>query len=227
MTSFTSFAEPIKTLLTKVVASHETHAKWLNTLSYLENCGARKIAACEHPILVKEEVLKHAAEEFRHAHHLKRQIQKVSSKPMDTYSLALMLGGIASLHYLTVLDLKASRYLKRAGLTKNAIKEAAYLLVTYAIELRADELYRIYDDVLKNAGSKVAVKSILIEEKEHLNEMIEGLHKLPSGFIYAEQICAFEGDLCKKWLLSINRTIQVLHIPAADFLPIEQIPALC
>ena len=196
MTSFMSFAEPIKKLLTRVVASHETHAKWLNTLSYLENCGARKIAACEHPTLVKEEMLKHAAEEFRHAHHLKRQIQKVSPKPMDTYSLALMLGGIASLQYLTLLDLKASRYLKRAGLTQTAIKEAAYLLVTYAIELRADELYRIYDDVLKNAGSK-----------EHLNEMIEGLHQLPSGFVHAEQICAFEGDLCKKWILSINRTI--------------------
>src|ERR1700726_501977 len=126
MTTFISFAEPMKQLLTTIITSHEMHAKWLNTLSYLENCGARKIAACEHPTLVKEEMLKHAAEEFRHAHHLKRQIQKVSPKPMETYSLALMLGGIASLHYLTLLDLKASRYLKRAGLTKTAIKEAAY-----------------------------------------------------------------------------------------------------
>lgn len=208
MTSFMSFAEPMKKLLTRVVTSHETHAKWLNTLSYLENCGARKIAACEHPTLVKEEMLKHAAEEFRHAHHLKRQIEKVSLKPMDTYSLALMLGGTSSLHYLNFLDLKASRYLKRSGLTKNAIKEATYLLVTYAIELRANELYHIYDDVLKNAGSKVAVKSILLEEKEHLNEMIEGLHKLPLGFTHAEQICAFEGDLCMKWILSLNKTIQ-------------------
>lgn len=208
MTSFISFAEPIKELLAKVVASNETHAKWLNTLSYLENCGARKIAACEHPTLVREEMLKHAAEEFRHAHHLKRQIERVSSKPMDTYSLSLMLGGTSTLHYLTLLDLKASRYLKREGFTKNAIKEAAYLLVTYAIELRADELYRIYDEALKRSGSKVAVKSILLEEKEHLNEMIEGLHKLPSGFDHAEQICAFEGDLCKKWILSISRTIQ-------------------
>jgi hypothetical protein len=206
MTSFMSFAEPMKKLLTKIVASHATHAQWLNTLSYLENCGARKIAACEHPTLVQEEMLKHAAEEFRHAHYLKQQIQKISSSPMDTYSLPLMLGGISSFHYLTALDIKTSRYLKRAGLTKNGIKEAAYLLVTYAIELRADELYRIYDDVLKNARSKVAVKSILLEEKEHLNEMIEGLHQLPSGFVHAEQICAFEGELCKKWIRSIQES---------------------
>lgn len=207
MTPFISYAESIKKLLTTIVPSPETHAKWLNTISYLENCGARKIAACEHPTLVKEEMLKHAAEEFRHAHHLKRQIEKVFPKSMDTYSLNLILGGTASLHYLTMLNLKTSRYLKQAGLIETAIKEAAYLLVTYAIELRADELYRIYDDVLKSIGSKVTVKSILLEEKEHLNEMVEGLHKMPSGFTYAEQVCAFEGDLCKKWILSIDNEI--------------------
>ena len=57
-------------------------------------------------------MLKHAAEEFRHAHHLKRQIEKISTKSMDTYSLDLILGGRASWNYLTVLNLKTSRYLK-------------------------------------------------------------------------------------------------------------------
>ncbi len=205
MTTFISFAEPIKQLLTTIVASHDLHAKWLNTLSYLENCGARKIAACEHPTLVKEEMLKHAAEEFRHAHHLKRQIGKVSSNFMNNYSLALMLGSTATLHYLNALDLKASRYLRAVGLSKNGMTEAAYLLVTYAIELRASELYLIYDEVLRKVGSRVSVKSILLEEKEHLNEMKEGLHQLDSGFIHAEQICAIESDLCHKWILAINK----------------------
>jgi hypothetical protein len=200
MTSFISFASLIKQLLTTIVTSDELHAKWLNTLSFLENCGARKIAACEHPTLVKEEMLKHAAEEFRHAHHLKRQIEKVSPHRIETYSLSSMLGGISTLHYLATLDLKVSRYLKATGLCKNSMKEAAYLLVTYAIELRADELYRIYDEILRKVGSKVAVKSILMEEKEHLNEMIEGLKQLPSGVAHAQHICAIESHLCEKWL---------------------------
>jgi hypothetical protein len=207
MTSFTSFAESIQALLSKIVDSDPLHAKWLNTLSYLENCGARKIAACEHPTLVKQEMLKHAAEEFRHAHHLKRQIERISSASMDTYSLAYILGGTATLHYLTALDLKTSRYLKTVGLSKNAIKEASYLLVTYAIELRADELYPIYDQVLRKAGSRVAVKSILLEEKEHLNEMKEGLQQLPSGFAHAEHICAIEGKLCMAWLDAVSRSL--------------------
>ncbi len=214
MTSFASFTESIQALLSRIVDSDPLHAKWLNTLSYLENCGARKIAACEHPTLVKQEMLKHAAEEFRHAHHLKRQIERISSDSMDTYSLSYILGGIATLHYLTALDLKASRYLKTVGLSNNSIKEAAYLLVTYAIELRADELYPIYDQVLRKAGSRVAVKSILLEEKEHLNEMKEGLHQLPSGFVHAQHICAIESKLCKTWLDAVSRSLSSTPLQA-------------
>lgn len=202
-----SFAKLLKPLLTHIVNSPPLHAKWLNTLSFLENCGARKIAACEHPTLVKEEMLKHAAEEFRHAHHLKRQIERVSSDSLNTYALSYMLGETATLHYLIALDVKASRYLKTLGLSKSSIKEAAYLLVTYAIELRAEELYPIYDEVLRKAGSRVAVKSILLEEKEHLREMKEGLEKLPSGFVHAEHICAIESELCQAWLEGVGRCV--------------------
>lgn len=203
MSTFISFAAPLKQLLPAIIACPKQHAKWLNTLSFLENCGARKIAACEHPTLVKEEMLKHAAEEFRHAHYLKRQIVKVSTESMETYAPSLMLGGVATLHYLERLDWLACRYLKSQGLNRAAIREAAYLLVTYAIELRADELYRIYDEVLKKAGSKVAVKSILMEEKEHLNEMIAGLEKMPSGSNYATQVCGYEAELAEKWIQNL------------------------
>lgn len=200
MTAFTSYAHEIMQLLNIVVATNCLHGKWLNTLSFLENCGARKIAACEHPTRVREEMLKHAAEEFRHAHHLKLQIEKVSPDNLETYSMGLLLGGIATLHYLTALDLKASRYLKGLGLSKQSIKEASYLLVTYAIELRANELYGIYDTVLRRAGSRVAVKSLLLEEKEHLQEMEEGLANISGGFIHAAKICAIESHVCKAWL---------------------------
>ena len=180
------------------------HAKWLNTLSFLENCGARKIAACEHPTCVKEEVLKHAAEEFRHAHYLKRQIERVSALPMDDYSLPFLLGGIATWHYLPLLDLHTSRYLKTIDKSLHFLKEASYLLVTYAIELRAQELYPVYDRILREIGSKVTVKSILLEENEHLEEMKVGLKKIPSGFAHAEKICALETELYNDWLKAIS-----------------------
>jgi hypothetical protein len=53
----------------------------------------------------------------------------------------------------------------------------------------------------------VTVKSILLEEKEHLNEMRANLQQMPSGMTYAEQISLFEGKLCGKWLKDIERDI--------------------
>lgn len=197
MKGFISFADNIEQLITKVMQSSELHAKWLNTLSYLENCGARKIAACQHPTQVKEEMLKHAAEEFRHAYYLKKQIGKIATIP-DDYSLQNIFGGISTLQYLTALNLQTCRYLIDEKVEN--VTEYAYLLVTYAIELRASELYPIYDKMLKERCSKVAVKSILLEEKEHLNEMIAALKKLPLGFEYATKVCAIESHLCSKWI---------------------------
>lgn len=199
MKAFVSFADLFSDIIQAIIANPKIHLKWLNTLSYMENCGARKIAACEHPTLVKEEMLKHAAEEFRHAHYLKRQMGRVSQCHAGDYTLPNLLGGTASLHYLTNLDLYVCRYLSKGiGLSKREMKESAYLLVTYAIELRAGELYPIYDQLLRNSGSKVAVRSIVLEEKEHLQEMEEGLLKLPSGYVYAQEVCRYESSLCKK-----------------------------
>jgi hypothetical protein len=41
-----------------VVKDNATHARWLNTLSMMENTGAKKIKKCEHPVLATEMILK-------------------------------------------------------------------------------------------------------------------------------------------------------------------------
>jgi len=193
----------MKHLLEQIVQSKELHVKWLNTLSYLENAGARKIAACEHPTLVKEEMLKHAAEEFRHAHYLKKQMRRVSPSFLEDYALKHILGGYSSFHYLSRLDVLTARFLF-AHVPRHSIREYAYLLVTYAIELRARALYPLYEEILRKVGSKVTVKSILLEEEEHLHEMRQGLEKMPSGMSYAQHVCSIENLLYNDWLLAIE-----------------------
>lgn len=188
-------------LLVEIIQNDILHAKWLNTLSYLENCGARKIAAYEHPTLVKEEMLKHASEEFRHSHYLKRQIKKVSASHFPNFSLSSLLGGISTLQYLNKLDLLTSRFLiEQSFLNKYEVKKIAYLLVTYAIELRAQKFYPLYEQMLRNHQSKVYVKSIILEEEQHLHEMEEGIKKLPLGAKYAKKACSFEHALFNKWI---------------------------
>jgi len=199
-----SFEKCLHTLLPQLIADPSLHARWLNTLSYMENCGARKIAACEHPTQVKEEMLKHAAEEFRHAHHLKRQIEKVSPKSLPDYSLHSILGGMKTMHYLEALDLHTSRYLSQnVGLSKREVQATAYLLVTFAIEKRAEQLYTLYDAYLRRAGSKANVKALLLEEKEHLAEMQRNLDVLPSGQLHAHHVCLFEEQLYQEWIRQV------------------------
>src|SRR6195952_2221702 len=143
----------LPSLLNTIVNSDTLHARWLNTLSLMENTGARKISASEDPLTVTYIILKHAAEEHRHAFYLKKQIEKTGGEICPTYAPEFLLAPAYSKYYLNQLDIQVSRYLKHAlKLEGKELRFAAYLLVTYAIEVRADELYPIYQDALDVAG---------------------------------------------------------------------------
>jgi len=173
--------EKLKNIISDIIQNDEQHARWMNTLSMMENTGARKISASEHKNHVTLMILKHAAEEARHAFYLKKQISKVAPiNQFNNYSAATLLSPITSLQYLNRLDIELCRYLKN-DLKKSGrdLVYGAYLLVTYAIEVRAGELYPIYQEILDAHHSKVNVKSIIAEEETHLAEM---LHQMKSFF---------------------------------------------
>ncbi len=200
-------------LLEKIVHHNETHAKWLNTLSFMENAGARKISACEHPSKVNLIQLKHAAEEHRHAYYLKKQIGKISSESCKTYEKDELLAAVATRQYLHSLDIKACKYLQKTFvLTKEELKYAAYLFVTYAIEVRADELYPVYQEILSKTSSKVMVKSIILEEEGHLEEMINQLNEFSDDWkAHAETVLAIEKDLHEQWINAISKEVLEVH----------------
>lgn len=194
--------EKLGQVIRHIIQHEELHAKWLNTLSMMENVGARKIAASEHPLKVNLIMLKHAAEEARHAYYLKSQINKINAALCETYEPSYLLSALNSYHYLHKLDLEVCRYLKRTlKLEGEALKYAAYLLVTYAIEVRADELYPVYHEALKEADSKVNVRFIIVEEEGHLEEMKQQLQEFsPQWEEYAAQACQLESALFHHWL---------------------------
>ncbi|UTX49507.1 hypothetical protein [Chryseobacterium sp. MA9] len=200
-------------LLKKIVQEGSTHAKWLNTLSFMENAGARKISKCEHPTLVSQIQLKHAAEEHRHAYYLKKQIGKINTELCKTYESTELLAPIATSQYLHSLDIKACRYLQKAfNLNEIDIKYAAYLFVTYAIEVRADELYPVYQQVLTEASSKIMVKSIILEEEGHLEEMIHQLNEFsPDWKHHADHILTIEKELHEEWINAITQEVAQLN----------------
>lgn len=196
-------------LLTEIVSDNDKHVRWLNTLSLMENSGARKISASEHKKDVTLIILKHAAEEHRHAYYLKKQISKLSIDACPTYADQYLLASSDSRYYLNILDVFVCKYLKTTlNLSGNELKFAAYLLVTYAIEVRADELYPVYQQVLDQTGSKVNVKSIILEEEGHLEEMLVQLKNFsPDWQQHADKAVEFETKLFKEWLKSLEKEI--------------------
>ncbi|MCU0469203.1 MAG: hypothetical protein MUF58_11405 [Arcicella sp.] len=203
----------LQEIFRNIIDNSHLHARFLNTLSLMENTGARKISASEHKTQVSYLILKHASEEARHAFYLKKQIQKVADlADFPTYENPYLVAPFASYTYLHSLDIQLCRYLKSTlKLSGNDLKYAAYLLVTYAIEVRADELYPIYQDALDEAKSKVNVKSIIVEEEGHLAEMISQLKSFSEQWeMHAEKACNIERSLFEQWINALNSELNNL-----------------
>jgi len=199
----------MENFLALVVKKTNIHARWLNTLSMMENTGAKKIKKCEHPVLATEMILKHAAEEARHAYYLKKQIQKIAKNSCPTYERDYLLAPEMSYYYLHVLDVKVCRFLKdRFGFKGDDLKYAAYLLVTYAIEVRADELYPQYQEVLNSIKSNINVKSIIAEEINHLAEMTHQLQQFsPDWEELCKVVCEIEKELFMGWIDAVKKEV--------------------
>src|SRR5947207_8725796 len=81
----------MKQIIDKIITIPAMHSRWLNTLSMMENAGAKKIKNCEDPVFVNEIILKHSAEEARHAYYLKKQISKIEENACPTYERKYLL----------------------------------------------------------------------------------------------------------------------------------------
>ena len=199
----------LTSILQNIVNDNLLHSKWLNTLSYMENAGAKKISASEHKEEVTLLILKHAAEEYRHAYYLKKQLAKLDENVCKTYSNAELLAPNHTKYYLNTLDVLVCRYLKNQfSLSGYDLKFAAYLFVTYAIEVRADELYPIYQAILTAKNSRVTVKSIILEEEGHLEEMLNQLREFSSDWEkHADAIIKIEQKMFNDWMIGLGKEV--------------------
>ncbi|RZK53849.1 MAG: hypothetical protein EOO91_16940, partial [Pedobacter sp.] len=112
-------------------------------------------------------------------------------------------------YYLNTLDVLVCRYLKNHfNLSGYDLKFAAYLFVTYAIEVRADELYPIYQEILTAKESRVTVKSIILEEEGHLEEMLNQLREFSTNWEkHANEIIKIEQQMFNDWMLGLAKEV--------------------
>ncbi len=174
-------AATVRSRLTAFCAQPLMHARFLNTLSLLEHIGSRKIMASQGRAAWDSGMLKHMAEETRHAFFFKRLAEKLARRPLD-YSAGDTLAGASAKAYMGRLDADVTRETERTG-------ELPYLCMSLIVELRAVWLYRLYQAVLEEHAPGLSLKSVLAEEDLHLSAMSARLSKVDSNAV--TRIAAF------------------------------------
>jgi hypothetical protein len=172
--------------LQKICSDPQLHARWLNSLSYLEYRGFRKIVRSHSSAQISWEVLLHMNEELRHATFFKRHAINVGGQKFDSYSEETLLNKSALREYFTALDERTVAALTVEEDQTHA--SAPYWAVTGLIETRALEIYEEYNRVLIDGHFPFSLTAILQEERGHLREMhAKGLDARPIGAIESEE----------------------------------------
>jgi hypothetical protein len=142
------------------------HARIVNTLSFMEYQGARKIFKSQDEHAMDEQILSHAAEEARHALVFKRIALKLDPS-QTTYDY------IIRNSYMQTVD-AASAHVHRA---------LAYCLTTIVVEERALAFYPLYADVLDRFALGHGLRAIVREEGGHLEDLFARLGQHNTGLL--------------------------------------------
>ena len=155
----------------------DLHARFLNTLSLMEHVGSRKIMASQTGPELRQDTLKHLAEETRHAFFFRRTADTLAGRVALDYRRENTVAPAAARFYMGRLDAFIAR-----ALGKTMPGEAAYLYMSLIVELRAVWFYRIYEQVLKDNAEGISLSGILSEEERHLGEMTARLRAIDNAF---------------------------------------------
>ena len=150
--------------LDEIMENDFLHAKFLNTLSFIEYTGARMILKSQKESDMSFDKMIHLQEEIRHSLLFKKLALKIYPKELEYDD-----GGVfcypISKNYISRIDQPAQ------NLTST---ENCYFLTSYIIEVRALSFYQTYNLKLGNKGP-FNLNSILNDEEKHLRDMRESI----------------------------------------------------
>lgn len=154
-----------------IIKKNEIHAKWLNSLSYLEYSGSRKIIKSQSSEALNTAALTHLLEEVKHSFYFKKLAKETGGDKFDSYSESTLLSAKAIKNYFYTLDHGTLKIIEEHG----EKIESTYLLVTWLIEERALSVYQSYEDALIKNNNKISLVNILNDESRHLQVVTLGL----------------------------------------------------
>lgn len=186
----------------------------MNTLSFLEYIGARKILKSQKQESISSELLAHISEEIRHAQILKKVALKLSNGTLVTYSEEHLLCGRQAVRYAQQVDHAAEK------LWGGSDHWQSYLYTTLLLEERANQLYPLYDEALEATGRSTVFQGILREEALHLESVLGSLGVAPTvppnSEVQAERLNAlrtFEEAAFAEFLTSLEAQVSSATIP--------------
>lgn len=200
--------ERISNLLDQIIQNPEFHIKWLNTLSFLEYSGSKKIHKTNFGQFFTIEILQHAQEEAFHSYFFKKCIFKINPnlKNNFNYDYKNLLAGYSAYKYFQLLDLKTYEYLSKYFI-KN-LYYICYLYVTLLIEERASFIYPIYEERLKANHSPISIKTVILQEKNHLEHVYQKIEEVDKNFKdHLSNLFNIEINLFNSLLLSLENKV--------------------
>ena len=193
----------LKEILETIVRDPLLHAKWLNTMSYLEYIGFRKIVKSHRAENFTLDDLTHALEEGRHAIRLKKWALKLGGDRCKTYRDDNMISKSEADAYFQTLD--------RSCFERTADQKMSYHYVTLLVEIRALKVYQIYEETLKR-HRLFSLRSLLQEEELHLSNVQAELKRRDPD--YEEEFSHFaavENKLYLRFLSSVECSVEVAY----------------
>jgi hypothetical protein len=159
----------LESLVEKIVSDPALHARWLNTFSYLEYVGFRKIVKSQRAETLNAAILGHACEEGRHALGLKKLAVKAGGAEFDSYRPEVLLCGPEAEAYIQDLD----KACDEAFATRPEAERAklTYAYVTWLVERRALDVYQSYRNALGETEIARKLGSLVNEEMRHLADI--------------------------------------------------------
>lgn len=166
----------VRAWLARVVADPALHARFVNSLARMEYVGVRKMVKARRSETLDLDGLQHLIEEAGHALRLKRAALALHGEAaggVATFAESDTLAGGAAEEYLQEVDRACETLLADRPESERA--ESNYLLSSWAIEVRAQAFYPLYEEELRAAGAPFSVRAIQRDEDRHLAEMDERL----------------------------------------------------
>ncbi len=195
-------------LLEKIISDESLHFRWLNTLSYLEYIGLRKILKSLPAHILNQSFLSHIHEESRHSLFFKSIAQKMAGRKLFFKAPDLLVPDPARFYFQQV-DQHSLNF-------SSSNPFISYLYTSYSVEKRAMVLYSLYNALLGKRGFVFSLKSILNDEQEHLDFILKKIQKTdPLWEKNIEDMSHFEHQKYFSFLMSLEREIFDLPLSTA------------